>query len=76
MKVLYITSTEEDYLADSLLIGLRSLLGKNCIDYPKRDILYKNCPQESCNRVRGFGFTLYNEFLEDINIDRFHIEPK
>ena len=76
MKILYLTSTEEDYLSDSLLIGLRTLLGENCIDYPKRDILYKNCPKESFESVRGFGFTLYNEFLEDINIDRFHIEPK
>lgn len=76
MKILYLTSSEEDYLADSLLIGLRALLGENCIDYPRRDILYNNCPKESSDSLRGFGFTLYNKFLEEISIDRFHIEQK
>jgi hypothetical protein len=76
MKILFFTSTEEDYLSDSLLIGFRRLLGKNCVDYPKKDILYKNCPSESLKRVRGFGFTLYSGLLDDIEIDRFHIRVK
>jgi hypothetical protein len=76
MKILFFTSSVEDYLSDSLLIGLRELLGGNCIDYPKRDILYSNCPESSLLNVRGHGFTLYTGLLEDIEIDRFSIEAK
>jgi hypothetical protein len=76
MKVLFFTSSEEDYLSDSLLIGLRQILGENCVDYPKRDILYSNCSQKSLSLVRGYGFTLYTGLLEDIEIDRFSIRPK
>ena len=76
MKVLFFTSSEEDYLSDSLLIGLRQILGENCVDYPKREILYSNCSQKSLSLVRGYGFTLYTGLLEDIEIDRFSIRPK
>lgn len=76
MKILYFTSPVEDYLADPVLHGLRLLYGKDCVDFPKCDILYKNCPQEIIKQVRGNGFTLYTGLLEDIDIDRFHIEYK
>lgn len=76
MKILFFTSPVEDYLGDSVLLGLRELYGKNCIDFPKCDILYKNCPENILKQVRGNGFTLYSGLLEDIEIDRFNIEHK
>ena len=66
----------EDYLADSTLHGLRLLYGKDCVDYPKCEILYKNCPELIRKQVRGNGFTLYSGLLDDIEIDRFNIEDK
>lgn len=73
MKILCITSSEEDYLGDSILIGLRNLLGADCVDYPRKDILYRTCPDSARKRVRGNGFTLYDGCLEDFEIDRSHI---
>ncbi|MBB3836421.1 hypothetical protein FHS57_000403 [Runella defluvii] len=75
MRILFITSTEQDYLADSLLHGFRSIYGYNCIDYPKCDFLYKNY-QSFDNKIYGEGFTLYNGLLNDAPIDRLNIDTK
>ena len=76
MHILFLTSSEEDYLSDSILIGMRNILGVNCVDYPLRDILYKDCTKESSARVRGNGFTLYTGSLRNDAIDRFQIRPR
>jgi hypothetical protein len=76
MKILFFTSSIEDYLADPALHGLRLQYGKDCIDYPKCEILYRNCPEQIRKQVRGNGFTLYTGLLDDIEIDRFNIEDK
>ena len=76
MKILFITGPLTDYLADPILIGLREIFGENCVDYPKREILYENCNQKTKNGIRGNGFTLYDGPLEDIDIDRFDIYTK
>jgi len=76
MKILFFTSSIEDYLADPTLHGLRLMYGKDCVDYPKCEILYKNCPDLIRKQVRGNGFTLYTGLLDDIEIDRFNIESK
>jgi hypothetical protein len=65
MKILCITSSEEDYLSDSLLIGLKVLFKSDCIDYPRREILYSDCPTSVLSQVRGHGFTLYSGVLQD-----------
>ena len=76
MKILFFTSPTTDYLSDPILIGLRKIYGSNCVDYPKRDILYKDCNRESIESIRGFGFTLYTGLLDDIDVDRFDIQGK
>jgi hypothetical protein len=76
MKILFVTSSIEDYLADPALHGLRLLYGNDCVDYPKCEILYKNCPEQTIKQVRGNGFTLYTGLLDDIDLDRFNIETK
>ena len=76
MKILFFTSPTTDYLSDPILLGLRNLYGSDCVDYPKRDILYENCNNESIQSIRGYGFTLYTGFLKDIDIDRFDIHGK
>jgi hypothetical protein len=76
MKILFFTGPREDYLADSIFHGLRTLYGKDCVDYPKCEMLYKNCPPLISKQVRGHGFTLYSGLLEDIEIDRYDIDHK
>ena len=68
-RVLFLSPRREEYLADSVFHGLRSLLGDRVVDYPKHEIMYSSCPEASIRRARGHGFTLYG-LLEDIEIDR------
>ena len=75
MKILFFTSSSEDYLADGVLHGLRSLLGGDVIDYPKAERLYKNCPVVLWKQIRGSGFTLYG-LLDDIEVDRHNVYHK
>jgi hypothetical protein len=75
MRILFLTSTTADYLADGVLHGLRTLHGADVVDYPKCEPLYQNCPRKSFDRVRGHGFTLYG-LLEDLEIDRWDVETR
>ncbi|MBD2093920.1 glycosyltransferase family 1 protein [Trichocoleus sp. FACHB-591] len=65
MKVLYLHTNQPDYLAESLLHGLRTLLGKNCVDVPRYDSLYAPLEDHLRSKLRGYGFTIYG-LLEDI----------
>ena len=70
-RILFLTESREDYLADSLLHGLVSL-GHEVVDYPRKQILYsgyETCPVEPKLGVRGHGFTLYG-LLPDRPVDR------
>jgi hypothetical protein len=76
MRILFLTSPEEDYLSDSLLLGFREQWGTDVVDYPRRDILYRDCPPEVLAQVRGRGFTLYTGLLETHATDRFALNKK
>ena len=70
-RVLFLTESREDYLADSLLHGLISL-GLEVVDYPRKQVLYAG--HQACSvapqlGVRGHGFTLYG-LLPDRLVDR------
>ncbi len=75
MNILFLTPTEEDYLSDTILHGLKSLDGVNVVDYPKRDILYSNYGQDAIQKLYGRGFSVYG-LLEDIPVDRNRIIEK
>jgi hypothetical protein len=74
MKVLYLTTPEEDYLQDSMLLGLRKILGENLVEHPKKEIMYKTC-QKPLSEMYGKGFTIW-QLLDDIEIDRANIDSK
>lgn len=74
MKILYLTTSGEDYLQDSVLLGLRKLLAADLVDYPKKDVMYKSFDKPS-SELYGMGFTLW-KLLEDIDIDRTEIDAK
>jgi len=68
LRILFLTESREDYLADSVLHGLISL-GHEVVDYPRKQILYAlSEPNLSCS-VRGNGFTLYGN-LDHRFVDR------
>ena len=69
-RVLFISAGQEDYLADSLFHGLRSLLGDQVVDFPKLDFAYESFPRE--RPLYGRGFTLYR-LLPELDIDRNRI---
>ena len=47
------------------------MLGADCVDWPKRDVLYDTYPSKWRSRLYGHGFTLYGGLLADIEVDRF-----
>ncbi|QNG28973.1 glycosyltransferase family 1 protein [Synechococcus sp. LTW-R] len=74
LRILFLTESREDYLADSILQGLISL-GHEVTDYPQKYILYResySIPTGSGSAVRGGGFTLYGN-LNDRTVDRSFI---
>jgi len=71
IRVLFLTESREDYLADSILHGLVSL-GHEVIDYPQKHVLYRDNQDSSVGLhlgVRGHGFTLYG-LLNSRSVDR------
>ncbi len=76
MRVLFVTHPKEDYLADSLFHGMRSLLGENCVDFPKCLPLYQTTPSDVLRQTYGRGFTLYTGLLHEIPIDRHQIDQR
>lgn len=61
LKILFLTTPLFDYLADSLLIGLREAYGENCVEFPRKGILYGDIP---C--VYGRGFTVWSRPIKDV----------
>lgn len=68
--LLFLQANSEDYLADSLLHGLRLVLGEAVVDVPRRDALYDDYPPERRPALYGRGFTLYARLPEPPGIDR------
>jgi hypothetical protein len=68
-RILFLTATHEDYLADSLLHGLRTLLGADVVDSPKPDYLYDSYPVARRGGLYGHGFSLYG-LLPDVPVER------
>lgn len=67
-RVLFLTHPQEDYLQDQLLFGLRQLLGAECVDWPRKEVLYADCPRPK-QSLYGRGFTLW-KLLPEIDIAR------
>jgi hypothetical protein len=68
-RVLFLHANAEDYLGDSLLHGLRQVLGENVVDVPRRDAMYDDLTEERRSTLYGRGFTLYGR-LPEVDVDR------
>ena len=71
MRILYLTTPEEDYLQDQILIGLREIFGTELVDHPKKDVMYQSSDVPK-GQLYGHGFTVWKT-LPDILIERSNI---
>jgi hypothetical protein len=69
-RVLLVTTDSTDYMSDTLVHGLRLILGDRFVETPRRDPLYSDYPEEWRALQYGRGFTLYSGSLDPIPIDR------
>lgn len=69
-RVLFLGSGHDDFLADGLFHGLRTLLGSDAVDLPRIDHLYADHPDERRRVLHGLGFTLAGLLPGDRDVDR------
>ena len=72
MKLAFITcdkkgSAQGDYLEVCTLNGLRKVLGNDCIDFPRKKIMYGEWSEVKKTDLHGRGFSLYNNPISDIS---------
>lgn len=75
LKVLFFHSNGPDYLASGLFHGLRSILGRDCVDMPRFDCMYSPLVPGLKDKIRGNGFSLYGLLPDilDLTEERFLI---
>lgn len=71
MRILYVTTqnpkNQGDLLEISVLHGLREVLGDNCIDYPKKKIMYGDFSESPKDKLHGRGFSLLTTPIKDVS---------
>lgn len=73
MKILYVTTqqispnAQGDFQENMILHGLRSVIGKNVIDVPRKKVMYGDFSEVTRDELHGRGFTLYDGDLLDLN---------
>jgi hypothetical protein len=75
MKILFLTSSNPDNLEDAILHGLRTIYGADCVDYPKKEVMYRNFSAVPHTSLYGNLFTLWRT-LDDLPVDRTDIERR
>lgn len=71
-SILYITAEQPDYLAGTLLHGLRRLDDVVVTDYPRYDHLYRDASEQARLRTHGRGFSAFYRD-DDPGVDRTHV---
>jgi hypothetical protein len=70
MKLLFLTTVnpavQGDLFEVSILHGLRKLLGENCVDYPRKKIMYHDFSDTPKDSLHGRGFSLLTTPINDI----------
>jgi len=71
MRILFVTTAAPDKQGDllevSLLHGLRTVLGDDLIDYPKKKIMYHDFSDSPKNELHGRGFSLLTTPIADVS---------
>ena len=70
MKILFVPTInpdkQGDYLEVSILHGLRTIMGENCVDYPRKKIMYHDFSESPKDSLHGRGFSYLSEPLQDL----------
>ena len=70
MKILFVATSRPDRQGDlleiSILHGLRTILGDNCIEYPRKKIMYHDFSDTPRHTLHGRGFSLLTYPLQEI----------
>lgn len=70
MRIVFVTTrnpaAQGDLLELSILHGLRSILGENCIDFPKKKIMYHDFSDSPKSQLHGRGFTLLSDSIQEL----------
>ncbi|HIL27531.1 MAG TPA: hypothetical protein EYG21_09165 [Nitrospinaceae bacterium] len=78
MKVVFVTTinlkNQGDLLELSILHGMRSILGANCIDFPRKKIMYHDFSESPKDSLHGRGFTLLTTPIEDLTKEERKID--
>ena len=76
MKILFITTKSTKYQGDyfelTVLNGLKEILGKNCVDYPRKDVIYHDFSSINKKNLHGQGFSILSKPFID-NVERENI---
>lgn len=75
MRILLLGPCTGDYLAATLLHGLRALHGDNVVDVPQQEESYASHRADLASRTHGGGFTLFFN-LPDAHVERRNIEAR
>ena len=71
MKILYITTSnpraQGDFQENVILHGLRSLMGSDVVDLPRKKVMYGDFSETTRDEIHGRGFTLYTKPLMDLD---------
>lgn len=71
MKILFVPTVnpraQGDLLEMTILRGLREILGDDCVDYPKKKIMYHDFSESPKDQLHGRGFSLLWTPIEDID---------
>lgn len=65
----------EDYLRDSVLIGLKETFPEQIVDVPKISFIYKNYPDDGISSLYGKGFS-YTRIVDDVSVNRENLEQR
>ena len=78
MKIVFVPTknpkAQGDLLELSILHGLRSVLGSNCIDFPKKKIMYHDFSESPKSELHGRGFSLLTDPIRDLTADQREIK--
>jgi len=69
-KILFVPTknpgSQNDLLEVSILNGLRTIMGENCVDYPRKKIMYHDFSDSPKDGLHGRGFSLLTKPIEDL----------
>ena len=71
MRLLFVptnkVTAQNDYLEVSILHGLREIMGNQCVDYPRKKIMYNDFSDIPKDQLHGKGFTLLTKPIKDLS---------